>query len=234
MASFLNMDSAFKVEAPGVQYKDDCILADYTYETTVVEGNIVKPVSTKMQFKTETKVPRTGVLLVGLGGNNGSTCVAGALANKLKLSWETKEGMQKANYWGSMVLASTAKVGNDAQGNSVYTPLTNMLPMCKPDDLVWGGWDISGANLGDAMKRAKVLDVTLQKELYKYMKDIVPMPSVYFPDFIAANQCDRADNVLQGTPQEQLEIIRQNIRDFRKDNSLDRVGCQIRHVQRSG
>jgi hypothetical protein len=43
----------------------------YSYDTTIVEGNIVKPSSLKMQFKTERKVGKTGVMLVGLGGNNG-------------------------------------------------------------------------------------------------------------------------------------------------------------------
>jgi hypothetical protein len=42
------------------------------YQTTIVQGNIVKPVETKMQFKTERHVPKLGVMLVGLGGNNGS------------------------------------------------------------------------------------------------------------------------------------------------------------------
>ncbi|MFN9978463.1 MAG: inositol-3-phosphate synthase [bacterium] len=50
------------------------------------------------------------------------------MANKLGLTWETKEGLKKANYWGSLMLASTVKLGNDARGNSVYTPLSNMLP----------------------------------------------------------------------------------------------------------
>ena len=43
----------------------------YSYETTIVEGSIVKPVETKMQFRTERKLPKLGVMLVGLGGNNG-------------------------------------------------------------------------------------------------------------------------------------------------------------------
>jgi hypothetical protein len=42
-----------------------------SYETTIVEGNKVKPVETKMQFKTEKKVGKVGVMLIGLGGNNG-------------------------------------------------------------------------------------------------------------------------------------------------------------------
>lgn len=38
-------------------------------------------------------------MLVGWGGNNGSTITAALLANKLKLSWETKNGLIKANWY---------------------------------------------------------------------------------------------------------------------------------------
>ena len=68
-----------------------------------------------------------------------STCVAGAIANKMGLTWETKEGTQKANYWGSLLMASTVKLGNDRHGNSVYTPMSNMLPLLNPNEIVWGG-----------------------------------------------------------------------------------------------
>ncbi|KAH3885573.1 hypothetical protein DPMN_009568 [Dreissena polymorpha] len=37
-------------------------------------------------------------MLLGLGGNNGSTVTAAILANKHRLSWHTKEGLQHANY----------------------------------------------------------------------------------------------------------------------------------------
>ena len=152
-----------------------------------------------------------------------STCVGGAIANKLGLTWETKSGTKTANYWGSVMLASTVKIGNDIRGNAVYTPLKNMLPMLNPSEIVWGGWDINSMNLGDAMKRSKVFEYDLQQKLYPYMKDIVPLPSVYFPDFIAANQGERANNVLSGTKQEQLEQIRKDIRDFKQKNGLNKV-----------
>eukprot|EP00977_Amphora_coffeiformis_P001736 scaffold337_cov172-Amphora_coffeaeformis.AAC.10 len=120
-------------------------------------------------------------------------------------------------------MASTVKLGNDVTGNSVYTPMKNMLPMVDPSQVVWGGWDINGMNLGDAMKRSKVLDYNLQQQLYPHMKDIKPLPSVYFPDFIAANQGERADNVLAGSKQEQMEHLRNDIRAFKENNGLDKV-----------
>jgi myo-inositol-1-phosphate synthase len=140
------------------------------------------------------------------------------------MTWETKEGTHSANYWGSLFLSSTTNIGNDAHtGQPVHKALHSLLPMIHPNDIVWSGWDINNMNLGDAMKRAQVLDYDLQRQLYPYMKEIAPMPSIYFPDFIAANQCHRANNILQGTKQEQMETIRSNIRDFRNENSLDKV-----------
>jgi myo-inositol-1-phosphate synthase len=160
-------------------------------------------------------------LFLLLPGNR--TCIAGAIANKLGLTWETKEGTKASNYWGSLMMASTAKLGNDSFGNAVYSPLHKMLPMVHPNDIVWGGWDINSMNLGQAMKRAQVLDVDLQRKLYPHMEKITPLPSVYFSDFIAANQGERANNVLTGSKQEQMEELRKNIREFKADNGLDKV-----------
>jgi len=50
-------------------------------------------------------------MFVGIGGNNGSTLVAGLLANKHKISWETKNGIQHANFFGSFTQSATAHVG---------------------------------------------------------------------------------------------------------------------------
>lgn len=43
-------------------------------------------------------------------------------------------------------------------------------------------------NLADAMKRAEVFDWDLQKKLVPYMEKMVPLPSIYYEDFIATNQ----------------------------------------------
>ena len=52
---------------------------------------------------------------------------------------------------------------------------------------------------------------------------MVPWPSIYIPEWIAANQSDRADNLLKGTKQELVDQIRQNIRDFKRSRNLDKV-----------
>ena len=65
-----------------------------------------------------------------------------------------------------------------------------------PNDIAIDGWDISSMNLADCMTRARVLEPTLQQQLRPLMQEMRPRPSIYYPDFIAANQSDRADNVL--------------------------------------
>lgn len=206
-----------------VEYTESEIISQYNYEVTRVEDNVVTPVTEKMVFKTQRKIPKLGMMIVGLGGNNGSTVMAGILSNKHGITWNTKEGVQKPNYYGSLTQASTVRLGTNASGQGVFIPFKNLLPMVEPNDLVVGGWDISSMNLGDAMKRAQVLDYDLQRQLYPLMKDITPLPSIYEPDFIAANQAERADNVLAGTKYEKMEEIRRHIRDFKSNNQLDKV-----------
>ena len=162
-------------------------------------------------------------MLVGWGGNNGSTLSAALEANREKLSWRTKEGVQKANWFGSITQAATVLLGSDYNFKDVYLPMKDFVPMVNPDDIIVDGWDISSFNLGDAMKRAKVLDVNLQDQLYNKMSQLKPLPSIYDPDFIAANQSDRADNIIHGTRYEQYLHIREDIKNFKKKNNVDKV-----------
>lgn len=67
----------------------------------------------------------------------------------------TKDGLRTPNYFGSLTQASTCRVGN-FNGEEVHVPFKSLLPMVEPNDIVLGGWDISGMNLADSMERAKV------------------------------------------------------------------------------
>ena len=74
------------------------------------------------------------------------------------------------------------------------------------------------------MERAQVLDYNLQTQLRPHMEKLKPRPSIYYPDFIAANQADRADNVISGTDKwRHLEQIREDIRDFKRSSGVDKV-----------
>ena len=210
----------FTVNSPNVTYTDKEILSKYTYRTTAVDKSasgqyVATPKETVYDFKVDRHVGKTGMMLVGWGGNNGSTVTAGILANRHGLVWDTREGPRAANYYGSVVMASTIKLGTDSRtGEEINIPLHSVVPMVHPNDLVIGGWDISGMNIADAMDRAQVLEPALKQMVRKEMSMMRPLPSIYYPDFIAANQEDRADNVLEGrkASMAHVEQIRKDIR----------------------
>lgn len=218
----------FTVESPDVVYTDNEIKSKYSYHTTSVsdaqDGKyIVKPKETIYDFKVDRKVGKVGMMLVGWGGNNGTTVTAGIIANRRGLVWETREGPRAANYYGSVIMASTMKLGtNTKTGKEINIPFHNVLPMVHPNDLVIGGWDISGMNLAEAMDRAAVLEPTLKSLVTKEMAEMKPLPSIYYPDFIAANQEDRADNILKGSKASMAHVdkLRKDIRYVSYPNGM--------------
>ncbi|KAH3902440.1 probable Inositol-3-phosphate synthase [Saccharomycodes ludwigii] len=229
--------SSITVANSNAKWSTDTLTTKITYENALVTKDPknnkyhVEPFSKDYEFKVDLKAGKVGLLLVGLAGNNGSTFVAAHLANKHKVSFENKDGVVKPNYFGSVTQASTIKIGVDATGRDVYVPFNSIVPFVNPDDLVIGGWDINNANLKDACKRAKVLDVNLQDKLAEKLEEYKPMPSIYYPDFIALNQKDRANNVYN-SKNNQIDLdnkwdhvtkIRNDIKEFKNKNGLDKV-----------
>ncbi|OJD16351.1 hypothetical protein AJ78_03485 [Emergomyces pasteurianus Ep9510] len=223
--------SLFTVASPNVVYTEDEIKTRYVYHTTAVtrtaDGKYVAaPKESAYDFKVGRKVGKVGMMLVGWGGNNGTTVTAGIIANRRGLVWDTREGKRAANYYGSVVMGSTVKLGTDPEtAEEINVPFHDMLPMVHPNDLTIGGWDISGMNLAEAMDRAQVLEPSLKEMVRKEMAEMKPLPSIYYPDFIAANQEDRADNVVEGSKASwaHVEKIQQDIREFKTANGLDKV-----------
>jgi len=218
------------VQSEQTSYSDEHITSTFTNRgaaVAVTDGQyIVTPTTKQYQLQTARKVSKTGLLMVGWGGNNGSTLSATILANRHNIVWRTKAGVQQPNYIGSMLRASTVRLGSDpSTGKDVHVPVSDVLPMVHPNDLVLGGWDISGARMDEAMKRAEVLDWDLQRQVMPHMAALgKPLPSVYYPDFIAANQEARADNIVPGTDkQAHLEQLRADIRRFKAEHGLDRA-----------
>jgi len=217
-----------EVCSPNVSYTEEAITAKYEYTSTHVEkldnGHVKAfPKTQQLQFKTDRKVPKVGVMLIGWGGNNGSTLTAGMLANKHNVTWNTKMGKQTPNYFGSLTQASTMRLGQTSNFEEVFVPLTSVVPMVKPEDIAIGGWDCSSLSLVDAMRRAQVMDINLQDACAPYMKDMKPLPAIFDLNFVAANQDERADNIIKGTKAHAVEVARSDIRNFKKQNDLDTV-----------
>lgn len=194
---------------------------------------------------------RLGIMLVGWGGNNGTTLTAGIIANQKKLSWKTRQGVHTANWYGSMTQSSVTKVGVEIDDLSdevlenynienrgkneqpkapigggkvvrdVFKVVKDLVPLVSTENLVVSGWDISGMNLYDACYRAKVLEPTLIEQLKEELESQVPLSAVFNPNYIASNQADRVDNIFQGTNQECVDKLRGDIQAFSK--TVDKV-----------
>jgi myo-inositol-1-phosphate synthase len=215
------------------QPKDGCITSSYTYnknDITVTNSGekeiiTVKPSTQTYEFKTKTTVQKTGVMMVGWGGNNGSTLTACLLANSASLKWDTKDGTMDSNYLGSISQVGTVRLGCTDDGKEVYVPLKSLLPVVNPNELVVGGWDINDANLAESMKRAQVLHIDLQQKLVQQMKEMKPLPGIYYPEYIAVNQNSRANHCLPSSNrhQDNLDQIRSDIRKFKTENNLESV-----------
>ncbi|XP_050668268.1 inositol-3-phosphate synthase isoform X2 [Leptidea sinapis] len=223
----MDTNTSLVVSSPNIKYTDEYIYSDYKYQESLVTRTesqlVVKPYHSSLQIRTSRKVGKVGVMLVGWGGNNGSTFTAAVLANRHQLSWNTKNGRQDPNWFGSITQASTVKLGINEKGEDVFVGMSQLLPMVDPDDLVIDGWDISPLNLAESMVRAKVIDYDLQQKLKKEMSAMKPRPAIYDPDFIAANQADRATNLITGTRYQQYLQLRADIKDFREKNGLEKV-----------
>jgi myo-inositol-1-phosphate synthase len=75
------------------------------------------------------------------------------------------------------------------------------------------------------MERAMVLDPDLQHQIYEEFAQIKPLPSIYYPDFIAQNQSSRADNILHANAActDHVNQIRHDIAEFRRANNLEKI-----------
>jgi myo-inositol-1-phosphate synthase len=97
------------IQSSNVDIQSDKIKSKYEYSTTkVVKGSsanewVVQPAKEMFEFELERKVPKLGLMLVGLGGNNGSTVAAGIIANRDNITWDTKEGM----YYLQLIIISS-------------------------------------------------------------------------------------------------------------------------------
>lgn len=212
---------------PAIQIESDSVveasagarIVRYTSTTTNikrgVDGSVrVVPNHQKYLLQVPTDRPKAvGLMMVGWGGNNGSTLTAALAAHQQGTTWKSRRGVETPNFYGSLIMASSVALGYDeAAGKEVFAPIFQLAPFVDPKNLVIGGWDISSLNLADSCDRAMVLEPTLIDQLAPTLREFKPLPSIYDPTFIASNQSDRADNVISGSKRSKLERICQDIR----------------------
>jgi myo-inositol-1-phosphate synthase len=169
------------VNSPNVKNDGKTLESTFEYRHNKIVRNrdqiSVTPQTHQYRFKTQLKPQKTGLLLVGIGGNNGTTVLGATIANREQMEWKTRynlicalfiyfrNGTQKANYFGSITQSTTVHLGWDGT-EQIYLPFNKILPLVDPNDLIIDGWDINNANMYEAALRARVINNKCQINSY--------------------------------------------------------------------
>jgi myo-inositol-1-phosphate synthase len=102
-----------------------------------------------------------------------------------------------------------------------YKNVKDLVPLASLDQVVFGGWDIFPENAYEAASHAKVLEKELLETLKEALSKIVPMKAVFDKNFIKRIE---GSHIKHGkTKMELADQLRQDIRDFLKNNGCDRA-----------
>jgi myo-inositol-1-phosphate synthase len=159
---------------------------------------------------------KVGILVVGLGGNNGVTLLAGFLANQHRLEWETAAtGRVSAPNWNGCVTQLEPRGGG--------VGFKGRFDLADASTAAIGGWDIRSTKLGDALYNSRVLDYDLVRQVRDEMNEMKILKGVYDASFLGESQYDTATNIVEdaSTFLDKINHIRQDIRDFVKTNDVD-------------
>ena len=148
---------------------------------------------------------RLGVLVVGLGGAVSSTFITGTLASRKGLTAPI----------GSTTQLATIRLKDGEKRMKDVIPLTHL------NDIVFGGWDIFSDDVYEAAKHAEVLKEKDLDKVKEELQAIKPMPAAFDHEWVKRLN---GTHVKKATTRWGLtEQIREDIRNFKKENNCERV-----------
>jgi len=151
---------------------------------------------------------RLGILTPGLGAV-ATTFMAGVESIRRGLSQPI----------GSLSQMSTIRLGKRTENRAPL--IKDFVPLADLKDIVFGAWDPIPDDAHTAAKKAGVLEDRHLEPIADFLKAIRPMPAVFENKYVTRIS---GTNVKQGkTKRDLAEQLRQDIRDFKAKNKLDRV-----------
>jgi myo-inositol-1-phosphate synthase len=151
---------------------------------------------------------RLGVLTPGLGAV-ATTFMAGTESVRRGLSEPI----------GSLSQLATIRLGKRTDNRSPL--IKDFVPLASLDDLVFGAWDPIPDDALTAVRKAGVLEERHVEPIADFLKGIVPMPAVFDNHYVTRIH---GTHVKHGkTKRDLAEQLREDIRNFKADNKLDRV-----------
>lgn len=163
-----------------------------------------------------TSEKKIGILVVGIGGNNGVTLLAGHLANNQRLSWETASaGRVSAPNWNGCITQLKPKGGG--------VGFKGRYELADATTAAIGGWDIRPPPLGDALYASRVLDYDLVRQVRDTMNGMPVLKGVYDASFLGESQHATATHIVDPSLSllNKVEHLRKDIREFKKTNNID-------------
>ena len=152
---------------------------------------------------------KLGVLIVGLNGAVSTTFLAGVF-NIIK---------KNSKPIGSLTQMGTIRIGNRAENNFPY--IKDFVPLAKLEDLVFGGWDIDDKDCYQSTVESKVLNDKDADAVKDELRNIKPMRAVFQQEYVKRIN---GEFVKKGeTKYDLMEQLRDDIRNFKKENNLSRV-----------
>jgi myo-inositol-1-phosphate synthase len=151
---------------------------------------------------------KLGILTPGLGAV-ATTFIAGVES--------IRRGLSKPI--GSLTQMATIRLGKRTDKRAPL--IKEFVPLAELDDLVFGAWDPIPDDALTAACKAGVLEQRDIEPLADFLREIKPMPAVFDNRYVTRIH---GENVKRGkTKRDLAEQLRQDIRDFKTKNRLDRV-----------
>jgi myo-inositol-1-phosphate synthase len=151
---------------------------------------------------------KLGILTPGLGAV-ATTFIAGVESVRRGLSAPI----------GSLTQMATVRLGKRTENRSPL--IKDFVPLADLKDIVFGAWDPIPDDAYTAAKKAGVLEDKHLEPLKDFLSAIKPMPAAFENKYVTRIH---GTNVKKGkTKREIAEQLREDIRDFKKKNKLDRV-----------
>jgi myo-inositol-1-phosphate synthase len=120
---------------------------------------------------------------------------------------------------GSLTQMGTIRLGKRTENR--VPRIKDFVPIAKLDDIVFGGWDIFPDTAYQSAAKAGVLDAKDLSKAEKFLKTIRPMKAAFDQNYVKNLQ---GSNVKKAKTKFDLaEQLRDDIREFKKKNKLDRL-----------
>jgi myo-inositol-1-phosphate synthase len=120
---------------------------------------------------------------------------------------------------GSLTQMATIRLGKRTENRAPL--IKDFVPLASLDDLVFGAWDPIPDDALTAARKAGVLEERHIEPIADFLKGIVPMPAVFDNHYVTRIH---GTHVKHGkTKRDLAEQLRDDIRNFKSENKLDRV-----------